>query len=86
MKLNRIHHIAIIASDYETSKKFYTEVVGLEIVSEVYRKERDSYMLDLSLNGEYIIELFRFLKHPSVLPILRLRACVILHLRLMTLR
>jgi len=52
MKLHRIHHIAIIASDYQKSKRFYTEILGLEIVGEVYRKERDSYMLDLALNGE----------------------------------
>lgn len=65
MKLNRIHHIAIIASDYQTSKKFYTEVVGLTIVNEVYRQERDSYMLDLALNGEYIIELFSFPNPPK---------------------
>lgn len=65
MKINRIHHIAIIASDYEKSKSFYTEIVGLRIVNEVYRKERDSYMLDLALNGEYIIELFSFPETPK---------------------
>lgn len=65
MKLNKIHHIAIIASDYQKSKKFYTEILGLEILSEVYRKERDSYMLDLALHGEYIIELFSFPDPPE---------------------
>lgn len=65
MKINKIHHIAIIASDYEKSKKFYTEVVGFTIINEVYRKERDSYMLDLALNGEYIIELFSFPDTPK---------------------
>ena len=65
MKLNRIHHIAIIASNYEASKKFYTEVVGLTVVNETYRKERDSYMLDLALNGEYIVELFSFPDPPK---------------------
>lgn len=65
MKLKRIHHIAIIASDYEKSKKFYTEILGLEVRNEVYRKERDSYMLDLALNGAYIIELFSFPNPPE---------------------
>jgi len=65
MKINKVHHIAIIASDYERSKKFYTEVVGLTIVNEVYRKERGSYMLDLALNGEYLIELFSFPETPK---------------------
>lgn len=58
--LKSIHHIAIICSDYERSKLFYTEVLGLEIVREVYRLERKSYKLDLSLDGQYIIELFSF--------------------------
>jgi glyoxylase I family protein len=63
--LDHIHHIAIICSDYEISKKFYTEVLGLKVIREVYRKERDSYKLDLSLNGEYIIELFSFPETPQ---------------------
>jgi glyoxylase I family protein len=63
--LHKIHHIAIICSDYERSKRFYTEVLGLEIIREVYRKERDSFKLDLSLNGEYVIELFSFPAPPA---------------------
>ncbi|MCK0203756.1 SMU1112c/YaeR family gloxylase I-like metalloprotein [Ornithobacterium rhinotracheale] len=62
--LNGVHHIAIICSDYQKSKKFYTEVLGLKILRENYRKERDSYKLDLSLNGNYIIELFSFPSPP----------------------
>lgn len=58
--LNKVHHIAIICSNYEKSKKFYTNILELDIIREVYRKERDSYKLDLALNGEYIIELFSF--------------------------
>jgi len=60
LKINRIHHIAIICSDYERSKKFYTEILGLELVREIYRKERDSFKADLALKGEYVIELFSF--------------------------
>ena len=59
-----IHHIAIIVSDYERSKKFYTEILELKIVSENFRKERNSYKLDLSVNGEYKIELFSFPSPP----------------------
>lgn len=62
---NKIHHIAIICSDYVVSKKFYTEILGLSILCETYRKERDSYKLDLTLNGEYIIELFSFPNPPK---------------------
>lgn len=60
-----MHHIAIICSDYEVSKKFYTEVLGLHIIREVYREERKSFKLDLALNGEYIIELFSFSNPPK---------------------
>ena len=56
----KIHHIAIICSDYEVSKDFYTSILGLEIIKETYRQERKSYKLDLALNGEYVIELFSF--------------------------
>ncbi|WPQ64470.1 VOC family protein [Chitinophaga sancti] len=58
--LQAIHHIAVICSDYERSKQFYTEILGLEIIREVYRQERKSYKLDLALNGQYVIELFSF--------------------------
>ena len=65
IKLNRIHHIALICSDYAVSKSFYTNVLGLEIVRETYRAERDSYKLDLSVQGEYQIELFSFPNPPA---------------------
>lgn len=65
LKLNKIHHIAIICSDYEKSKHFYTEILGLEILQEVYREERQSYKLDLALNGNYIVELFSFPDPPK---------------------
>ena len=58
--LKGVHHIAIIAADYERSKQFYTGLVGLSIIRETYRAERQSYKLDLALNGQYIIELFSF--------------------------
>lgn len=65
MNIKGLHHIAIICSDYEISKRFYTEVLGFEIVNEVYRAERQSYKLDLSLNDSYLIELFSFPNPPS---------------------
>ncbi len=60
MKLKGIHHIAIIAGNYLVSKRFYTELLGFEILNETYRSERNSYKLDLALNGHYYIELFSF--------------------------
>jgi glyoxylase I family protein len=61
----KIHHIAIICSNYEVSKKFYTEVLGLNIIREVYREERQSYKLDLSIGDHYVIELFSFPDPPE---------------------
>ena len=63
--LSKVHHVAIICSDYNVSKHFYTDVLGLTIIREVYRAERDSYKLDLALNGEYVIELFSFPNPPA---------------------
>lgn len=64
LKLNHIHHVAIIVSDYEKSKDFYTNLLGFEIVRENYRKERDSYKLDLKV-GDSEIELFSFPNPPK---------------------
>ncbi len=62
--INGVHHIAIICSHYQKSKAFYTDVLGLVIEREVYRAGRQSYKLDLSLDGRYIIELFSFPSPP----------------------
>lgn len=63
--LKSIHHIAIICSDYSVSKKFYTEILGFKIEQEVFRAERNSHKLDLSLNGLYTLELFSFPDPPK---------------------
>ena len=63
--LKGVHHIAIICSNYEKSKDFYTNTLGLSIVREVYREQRQSYKLDLALNDAYIIELFSFPNPPA---------------------
>ena len=65
MQLKKIHHIALICSNYPLSKAFYTQILGLEILQEIYRIERDSYKLDLALNGHYVLELFSFPNPPA---------------------
>ncbi|MBC7568201.1 MAG: VOC family protein [Spirosoma sp.] len=60
LNLQAVHHIAIICADYERSKRFYVDILGLTVLNEVYRAERQSYKLDLALNGQYVIELFSF--------------------------
>jgi glyoxylase I family protein len=67
MNINKIHHIAIICSNYDISKSFYTKTLGLKILNEVFRKERNSYKLDLMVNDTYQIELFSF-PNPSERP------------------
>ena len=63
--IKSIHHIAIICSDYQVSKKFYVEILGLKILAEHYRAERQSYKLDLKLGDQYVIELFSFPNPPK---------------------
>lgn len=65
MTLLGIHHIAIITGHLEQSKAFYTEILGFTIDREVYRADRDSYKIDLSLDGRYMIELFTFPAAPD---------------------
>jgi glyoxylase I family protein len=78
LKINQIHHIAIICSNYAVSKKFYTEILGFKIVQEIYRKERNSYKLDLALGNQYCIELFSFPNPPE--RVSRPEACGLRHL------
>jgi glyoxylase I family protein len=64
VQLLGVHHIAVIASDYQRSKSFYIDRLGFELRSEVHRAERDSWMGDLALNGTYVLELFSFPSPP----------------------
>jgi glyoxylase I family protein len=63
--LKGIHHVAIICADYTRSRYFYTEVLGCKIIAENYRKDRDSWKLDLELDGGSRIELFSFANAPQ---------------------
>ena len=63
--LLRIHHAAIICSDYEASKRFYTQVLGLRVVAEHWRAERRSWKLDLALPDGSQVELFSFDGSPA---------------------
>ena len=63
MRIEGLHHVAIIASDYARSKRFYTEVLGLRVVAEHYRAERDSWKLDLALPDGTQVELELTVEH-----------------------
>ncbi|HIK30920.1 MAG TPA: VOC family protein [Oscillatoriales cyanobacterium M59_W2019_021] len=78
MLSTEIHHVAIICSDYQTSKQFYVEVLGFEIVRETYRASRDSYKLDLKVGSGTQIELFSFPNPPPRVD--RPEACGLRHL------
>ena len=66
-----VHHIAIICSNFEISKDFYTRILGFQIIRETFREDRKSWKLDLRLSDEIQIELFSFpatpvrLSHPE---------------------
>jgi len=60
MTVSRLHHVAVICSDYARAKKFYTQVLGLTVVAETYRAARQSHKLDLAIPGGGQIELFSF--------------------------
>ncbi|WP_226582718.1 VOC family protein [Halobacillus litoralis] len=64
MNIKKIHHVAIICSEYHTSKEFYVNTLGFHVINETYREERDSYKLDLSINGRDQLELFSFPQSP----------------------
>nr|WP_295869109.1 VOC family protein [uncultured Chitinophaga sp.] len=78
MLLQAVHHIAVICADYQRSKAFYTDVLGLQVIREVYREGRDSWKLDLALGDQYVIELFSFPDPPPRAS--RPEACGLRHL------
>lgn len=78
LKINQIHHVAIICSNYQVSKQFYTDVLGFEIEQEIFREARNSWKLDLKVAGQYQIELFSF-PDPAPRPS-RPEACGLRHL------
>jgi glyoxylase I family protein len=78
VKINAVHHIAIICSNYDVSKKFYTDVLGFSVVAEHHRESRNSFKLDLALGDHYSIELFSFPSPPD--RVSRPEACGLRHL------
>jgi glyoxylase I family protein len=78
LKINKIHHVAIICSDYKASKNFYVDILKFSIINETYRAERDSYKLDLKVSDQDTLELFSF-PSPSPRPS-KPEACGLRHL------
>ena len=77
MFLNKVHHVAIIVSDYEKARRFYVEQLELPIIRENYREERDDYKLDLQV-GDIELEIFG-VKNPPV-RVTKPEACGLRHL------
>ncbi len=65
IKVSRVHHIAVICSDYRRSLEFYTGILGLRVIAEHYRADRQSYKTDLALNDDFVIGLFSFPDPPQ---------------------
>ncbi len=78
MKLAGLHHVAIIASDYACSRRFYVEVLGLQVMAESYRQARQSWKLDMRVDATTQIELFSFPDPPP--RVSRPEACGLRHL------
>lgn len=64
MKLEQIHHVAIIVSDYKISREFYVDKLGFEVIRENYREQRGDYKLDLKL-GSCELEIFGIAGSPG---------------------
>ena len=78
MKLNSVHHIAIIVSDIEKAREFYVEKLGFEVIRENYRKERDDWKLDLRVDEHTELEIFAEKNPPK--RVNRPEACGLRHL------
>ena len=78
LKHEQIQYLEFLSADIKLAKKFYTEVLGFTVEAEYYRRERDSYKLDLKLGDRYCIELFSFPNPPA--RISRPEACGLRHL------
>ncbi|AVH75415.1 VOC family protein [Weissella koreensis] len=57
MQFSVIHHIAINASDYVATKKFYVDQLGFEVIRETPRPAKNDLKLDLRL-GDQELEIF----------------------------
>ena len=78
MKLNSVHHIAIIVSDIEKAREFYIKKLGFEAIRESYRTERDDWKLDLRVDEHTELEIFAEKKPPK--RVNRPEACGLRHL------
>ncbi len=58
MKLSKIHHIAIIVSNYERSKDFYVNKLGFTVIRENYRPQKEDWKLDLKVDSTTELEIF----------------------------
>ena len=65
MKINKIHHVAIICANYIDSKRFYVDILKFSVIHETYRSDRDSYKLDLKISEHDTLELFSFPSPPQ---------------------
>ena len=78
MEFSKIHHIAIIGSDYEASKEFYVDKLGFAVIRENYREERKDWKIDLDVGNGIELELFIESNPPK--RVTRPEACGLRHL------
>ena len=78
MRFSKIHHIAIIGSDYDASKEFYVDKLGFSVIRENYREERLDWKIDLDAGNGIELELFIEPNPPK--RVTRPEACGLRHL------
>ena len=78
MRFSKIHHIAIIGSDYDASKEFYVDKLGFSVIRENYREERHDWKIDLDAGNGTELELFIEPNPPK--RVTRPEACGLRHL------
>ena len=57
MIVQNIHHVAIVASDYEKSKDFYVNKLGFQVIKEEFRQPQNDIKLEVKL-GNSTMEIF----------------------------
>lgn len=57
MKLSKIHHVAIIGTDYNKTTDFYINKLKFEKISEYNRPEKNDILLNVK-KGDIVLEIF----------------------------
>ena len=54
---SRVHHIAIIGTNYSKTKEFYVDKLGFKVISEYNGPEKNDIIINTQ-NGDLVLEIF----------------------------